>query len=180
MHKVQIDVVFASIFLKQVAGLPVSWEDVKDTDPLLYESCKQILEMDADLVDTDALGLTFVHEFEEVGTLKSIDLCLGGADIAVTSKNRLSYVELLVKHQFVTGIEKQTKCFKQGFSDLFVGGSVNQFLQALQPNEFDLLLFGKDRNICVDDWKSCTEYHGYSNSDCHITWFWEVCKFSCF
>lgn len=174
MHKVQMNVVFALIFFKQVSGLPTTWEDVKDADPLLYESCKKILEMDADLVDSDALGLTFVHEFEELGTLKTIELCFHGKDMSVTSQNRFLYVELLVQHRFVACIEKQVKCFCQGFSDLLVGGSMQQFLQALEPREFDLLLFGNDRNICIEDWKSHTEYHGYDSSDCHIIWFWEV------
>lgn len=174
MHKVQVNVVFASIFFRQVAGIPVTWEDVKDADPLLYESCKKILELDSELVDMDILGLTFVYEFEELGKLRTVELCHGGKDMSVNSQNRSLYVELLVQHRFVTCIEKQVECFCQGFSDLLVGGSMQQFLQALEPKEFDLLLFGKDKIICVDDWKLHTEYHGYESLDCHIVWFWEV------
>eukprot|EP00250_Pteridium_aquilinum_P012283 c20622_g1_i2 orf=257-3370(-) len=174
MHKVQVNVVFASMFFKQLAGLPVSWEDVKDADPVLYKSCKQILELDSELVDTDVLGLTFIHEFEELGISKTVELCHGGKDMSVNSQNRFLYVELLVQHRFVKCVEKQVEYFCQGFSDLLVGGSLQQFLQALEPKEFELLLFGKDRIICVDDWKLHTEYHGYESLDCHIIWFWEV------
>lgn len=176
MHRVQVNVVFASIFFRQVAGLPVTWEDVKDADPLLYESCKKILELDSELVDMDVLGLTFVYECEELGKLKTVELCHGGKDLSVNSQNRYQYVELLVQHRFVTCIKKQVECFCQGFSDLLVGGSLQQFLQALEPKEFALLLFGKDKIICADDWKSHTEYHGYDSMDCHIAWFWEVVR----
>lgn len=174
MHKVQVNVVFSSIFFKQLAGLAISWEDVKDADPFLYQSCKKILELDADLVDMDVLGLTFVHEFENLGMVKTVELCDGGKDMAVDSQNRLLYVELLVKHRFAKCVEKQVECFCQGFSDLLVGGSVQQFLRALEQSELDLLLFGKDADICIEDWKLHTEYHGYEILDCHIVWFWEA------
>ncbi|KAI5080078.1 hypothetical protein GOP47_0005557 [Adiantum capillus-veneris] len=174
MHKVQVNVVFSSIFFKQLAGLSMSWEDVKDADPVLYQSCKKILELDPELVDMDILGLTFVHEFEELGMLKTVELCDGGKDMVVDSGNRILYVELLVKHRFVTCVQKQVKCFCQGFSDLLLNGSVQQFLQAMEPSDLELMLFGKDANICMEDWKGHTEYHGYESSDCHIIWFWEA------
>ncbi|MCL7031679.1 hypothetical protein MKW94_005371 [Papaver nudicaule] len=47
----------------------------------MYKSCKTILEMDADIVDSDALGLTFVREFEEFGSRRVVELCPGGNSI---------------------------------------------------------------------------------------------------
>lgn len=88
MHKVQVGVVFDRIFFLQLAGKHISLEDIRDTDPCVYSSCKQILEMDSDYVDSDALGLTFVREVEELGSRRVVELCPGGKSIVVNSKNR--------------------------------------------------------------------------------------------
>lgn len=174
MHKVQVDIVFDRIFFMQLTGQPVSWEDVQDADPDLYSSCKKILDMDADFLDSDALGLTFVTEVEELGSRKVVELCPGGRDLVVGSNNRHKYVKLLIQRRYVTSITEQVKCFAQGFSDLLVNSTHQQFLRALEPEDMDLMLYGYDRDICVDDWKVHTEYHDYSESDNTIIWFWQV------
>eukprot|EP01018_Ginkgo_biloba_P006327 Gb_17176 [translate_table: standard] len=174
MHRVQIDIVLARIFFMQLAGKSISWEDVQDADPCVYSSCKKILDMDAEFIDSDALALTFVTEVEELGSRKVVELCTGGRDLVVSSKNRHQYVELLIQRRFVTAVAEQVKCFAQGFSDLLVNSTHQQFLRALEPEDMDLMLYGKDRDICVDDWKAHTEYHDYVESDDHITWFWQV------
>ncbi|BBM97696.1 hypothetical protein MPTK1_1g07640 [Marchantia polymorpha subsp. ruderalis] len=176
MHRVQVDVVFALTFFKQLAGLPISWEDAKDADPCLYESCKKILEMDAETVDSDALGLTFVSEIEELGSRKTLELCQGGREMVVNSDNRKEFVELLVRRRLVTSVAEQIKSFSQGFSDLLVNSSHQQFLRALEPEDLDLMLYGKDRNICLEDWRKHTEYHDYTVSDDQIKWFWQVAE----
>ncbi|KAJ6852281.1 E3 ubiquitin-protein ligase UPL5 [Iris pallida] len=81
MHKMQLGVVFDRVFFLQLAGETITLEDVKDADPCLYMSCKKILEMDAQLLDSDALGLTFVREIEELGTQRAVELCPGGKDL---------------------------------------------------------------------------------------------------
>jgi E3 ubiquitin-protein ligase NEDD4 len=174
MHRVQMDVVFALSFFKQLAGLPVLWEDAKDADPCLFDSCKKILDMDPELIDADVLGLTFVSEVEELGSHKSMELCSGGKDIVVTSENRRQFVELLVQRRLVASVAEQVKSFSQGFSELLVNRTHEQFLRALEPEDLDLMLYGKDRNICLDDWKSHTEYHDFSATDDQIVWFWQV------
>ncbi|GKV48182.1 hypothetical protein SLEP1_g55009 [Rubroshorea leprosula] len=50
--------------------------DIKEADPCLYSSYKQILAMDADAIDSDDLGLTFVREVKELGSKKVIELCI--------------------------------------------------------------------------------------------------------
>ncbi|KAL3701022.1 hypothetical protein R1sor_019044 [Riccia sorocarpa] len=174
MHRVQVDVVFALTFFKQLAGLPVSWEDAKDADPCLYESCKKILEMDAETVDADALGLTFVSEFEVLGSRKTLELCQGGKEMVVTSGNRKQFVELLVQRRLISSVAEQIKSFTHGFSDLLTNYSHQQFFRALVPEDFDLMLYGKDRNVCIKDWKQHTEYHDFRFTDDQIKWFWEV------
>ncbi|CAA0817976.1 E3 ubiquitin-protein ligase UPL5 [Striga hermonthica] len=86
MHKVQVGIVFDRVFFLQLAGQPITLEDIRDADPTLYSSCKKILEMDPSAVDQDTLGLTFVDEIEELGmrrvTAEQVDhFAKGFADI---------------------------------------------------------------------------------------------------
>ncbi|WMV57888.1 hypothetical protein MTR67_051273 [Solanum verrucosum] len=61
MHKIQIEVVFVRVFFLQLAGDGISLKDVRDADPTLYNSCKQIIEMDLETMDQDKLSLTFAY-----------------------------------------------------------------------------------------------------------------------
>lgn len=174
MHRVQINVAFSLAFFKQLAGRPISWQDTKDADPVFFESCLKVLDMDAEEVDSDALGLTFVCEEEQLGAMKTVELCSGGKDLPVNSKNRLLYLEYLVQQRFVNSVAEQVKSFSQGFSELLATGNLEQFLRGLEAEDFNLILHGTEQLICLEDWKLHTEYHEYSQSDDQIVWFWQV------
>jgi hypothetical protein len=175
MHKVQVGIVFDRAFFLQLAGKYISLEDIKDTDPCLYSSCKQILEMDSDFIDSDALGLTFVREVEELGSRKVVELCPGGKSIVVNSNNREEYVRLLIEHRFVTSISEQVKHFAQGFGDILCNFGLQKFFfQSLELEDLDWMLYGSETALCVDDWKAHTEYNGYKETDPQIFWFWKV------
>ncbi|KAH0705800.1 hypothetical protein KY289_010876 [Solanum tuberosum] len=61
MHKIQIGVVFVRVFFLQFAGDGISLKDIRDADSTLYNSCKQIIEMNLETVDQDILNLTFAY-----------------------------------------------------------------------------------------------------------------------
>nr|GFA71774.1 E3 ubiquitin-protein ligase UPL5-like [Tanacetum cinerariifolium] len=81
MRKMQVGIVFARAFFLQLAGIDVSLEDIKDADPYLYSSCKQILDMDPCVIDQDVLGLTFIWEVGELGSKKVVELLPRGKNI---------------------------------------------------------------------------------------------------
>ncbi|KAL9320764.1 hypothetical protein ACSQ67_012603 [Phaseolus vulgaris] len=173
LKKVQVGIVFDRVFFLQLAGLRVTLEDIRDTDPCLYRSCKQILEMDADFIDTDALGLTFVRELEELGCRKVVELCPNGKNILLNSQNREHYVDLLIQNCFVTSISEQVSNFAQGFADILSSSKLKQFFQCLELEDLDWMLHGSENTISIEDWKAHTMYKGYKESDCQISWFWE-------
>ncbi|KAL2527244.1 E3 ubiquitin-protein ligase UPL5 [Abeliophyllum distichum] len=175
MHKVQVGIVFDRVFFLQLAGESISLENIQDADPYLYSSCKQILEMDPEAVDQDALGLTFVHEVDELGSRKLVELCPDGKSIAVNSKNRKLYVDSLIQHRFVISIAEQVAHFAQGFSDIIsYRGLQISFFQSLDPEDLDWTLHGSESEISVEDWKAHTEYSGYKETDPQISWFWKI------
>lgn len=175
MHKIQVGIVFDRVFFSQLAGNSVSLEDVKDADPFLYKSCKQILEMDAELVDQDVLGLTFVREIEELGLRKVVELCANGQNISVNSKNRKEYVDLLIRHCFVTSIAEQVAHFANGFADIISNLRIQKsFFQNLDLEDLDWILHGSETSVSVEDWKRHTDYYGFIESEPQISWFWKI------
>ncbi|KAI4313990.1 hypothetical protein L6164_026933 [Bauhinia variegata] len=155
MHKVQVGIAFDRAFFLQLAGNYVTLEDIQDTDPYLYSSCKQILEMDVDFIDSDALELTFIREEEELG-------------------HRDKYVDLLIQDCFVSSISEQVSHFGQGFADILSDSSAQQFFKTLELEYLDWMLHGNENIISIEDWKAHTEYKGYEETDPHISWFWEI------
>ncbi|KAK4485013.1 hypothetical protein RD792_007621 [Penstemon davidsonii] len=175
MHKIQVGIVFDRVFFLQLAGHSISLEDIQDADPYFYSSCKQILEMDPEVVDQNALGLTFVHEFEELGTRKVVELCPGGGSMIVNSKNRKQYVDSLIQHCFVTSIGEQVTHFIKGFADIVSSQRLQRsFFHCLEPKDLDWMLHGSENSISVDDWKAHTDYHGFNKTDSQISWFWKA------
>ncbi|CAJ1962632.1 unnamed protein product [Sphenostylis stenocarpa] len=172
--KVQVGIVFDRVFFMQLAGIHVTLEDIRDADPYLYRSCKQILEMDANFIDSDALGLTFVREVEELGCRKVVELCPGGKSLVMNSHNREHYVDLLIQHCFVKSISEQVSNFAKGFADILSSSKVQEFFQRLELEDLDWMLHGSDNTISIEDWKAHTKYQGYEESDCEISWFWEI------
>jgi len=175
MHKVQVGIVFDRTFFLVLAGKIVTLEDIKDADPVLYMSCKKILEMDPELLDSDVLGLTLVREIEELGTQRAVELCDGGKDMVVNSKNREDYIKLLIQHRFVKSVSEQVNHFARGFSDLLSNTKFQKFLfNNLDLEDFDRMIGGSNGIINVKEWKANTEYNGYKAKDRHICWFWKV------
>ncbi|KAF3647338.1 putative 60S ribosomal protein L6-like [Capsicum annuum] len=175
MHKIQIGVVFDRVFFLQLAGEEISLEDIRDADPILYNSCKQILDMDPETVDQDTLSLTFVcDEVEELGSNNVVELCPNGKDTVVTSKNRKEYVNLLIQYRLVTSIAQQTAHFSKGFADITTLSTKISLFRSLDLEDLDQMLDGSGSAISVEDWKAHTDYNGYEESDPQISWFWEI------
>jgi len=148
MHKVQVGIVFDRVFFLQLAGMHISLEDIRDADPCLYSNCKQILQMDPEVVDSDAFGRTFVREVEELGSIKVVELCPGGKGIVVNSKNREKYVNLLIQHCFVTSISDPVSRFARGFADILSNpGEQKLFFQSLELEDLDWMLYGSESAI---------------------------------
>lgn len=175
MHKIQVGIVFDRVFFLQLSGKSISLDDIRDADPFLYSSCRQILEMDPEMVDQDTLGLTFVREVEELGSRKVVELCPNGKSTMVNSKNRKQYVELLIQHRFVTSIAEQVAHFAQGFADIITSVRLQKsFFQSLNLEDLDWMLHGSETAVSVEDWKAHTDYNGYKESDPQISWFWKI------
>ncbi|ESQ38197.1 hypothetical protein EUTSA_v10028412mg [Eutrema salsugineum] len=178
MHKVQVGVLFDRVFFLLLAGRKICLEDIKHTDRIMYNSCKQILEMDPVEFDSNGgLGLTFVLETEVLGKRDTLELCAGGKSVAVTSRNRDQYVKLLIEHQFARSISEQVEQFSQGFFDVLSDTEMTKsFFRRIYPEDLDGMLRGGENPLSIDDWKAHTQYNGFNENDHQIDWFWKIMK----
>lgn len=176
MHKIYVGVFFDRTLFLHLAGRHITLDDIADADPSLHTSCKKILEMDPNLVDSNMLGLTFVRDVEVLGSRTVTELIPGGKDIAVTSQNRRYYLDLLIQDRFVNSTRCQLNHFTTGFSCIFGNGTLwRKFFGSLDATDFDLMLGGSSKdNIDVKEWRAYTGYRGYKEKDPQIKWFWEV------
>ncbi|KAI3857559.1 hypothetical protein MKW98_028823 [Papaver atlanticum] len=175
MHKVQVGIAFDRVFFLQLAKEKISLEDIRCADPVIYRSCKRILEMDDDFVDSDAMMLTFDWEIEDSGSRETVELCPGGSNIVVNSKNREHYVDLLIQHLFVKSISTKVACFARGFAQILCKQRPGKnFFQSIELKDLDCVLLGSNLPISVKDWKAHTMYEGYTEADDQIHWFWKV------
>jgi E3 ubiquitin ligase SMURF1/2 len=104
-HGHYIDGGFVMPLYKQLLGKKVNLDDMAATDEQFYSSLSWILENDI----TGVLDHCFVDEYEAFGTLETVELIPGGADIPVTEDNKMKYVQLLVRHRLMHGIEQQVR-----------------------------------------------------------------------
>ena len=174
-HKIHAGVFFDRTLFLQLAGRPITLDDIADTDPSLHASCKKILEMDSSLVDSNILELTFVREDEVLGSRVVIELFPGGKDIAVTSENRCQYIDLLIQDRFVNSTRRQLAYFAAGFRIMFNKWKPwTEFFASLDVEDFDRMLGGSKGAIDVNEWRAQTDYRGYKEKCRQIKWFWKV------
>ena len=53
--------------------------------------------------------------------------------------------------------------------------AINYFFMQFNEQELELLISGTP-DIDVDEWRSATEYNGYTSSDPNIVWWWRALK----
>ncbi|GJN15805.1 hypothetical protein PR202_gb02747 [Eleusine coracana subsp. coracana] len=156
---------------------PVTLDDIADADPPLHTSYKSILEMDPSLVDSDALGLTFVREVVLLGFRTVIELIPGGKDTIVNTKNLHEYIHLLIQDRFVNCTKNQVAYLIRGFSSMLTKHDlVKNFFDALDVEDFNQILGGNKDTTDVKEWKAQTDYVGYIREGMRVKWFWEVVK----
>lgn len=163
-HRRFLDAFFIGAFYKMMLDKKVVVEDMEGVDADFYRNLEWMLDNDI----TDILDLTFSVEDDNFGQKQELELKPGGAEIPVTNENKLEYVELVTRWKIETRVQDQFKAFKTGFNELIPEDLVNVF----DERELELLIGGISE-IDVDDWKTHTDYRGYSENDEVIQWFWK-------
>ncbi|KAI0268805.1 hypothetical protein BC834DRAFT_923157 [Gloeopeniophorella convolvens] len=161
-----LDAYFARSMYRQILAKPVDYRDVEWIDPEYYKSLCWILEN-----DPSPLDLTFSVEGDEFGVTKIVPLKENGESVPVTLENRREFVQLSAQYRLYVSIKDQLEHLLSGFYEIIPKELVSIF----NEQELELLISGTP-DIDVDEWRSATEYNGYSSSDPVIVWWWRALK----
>ncbi|XP_052102432.1 probable E3 ubiquitin-protein ligase HECTD2 isoform X1 [Mytilus californianus] len=153
---------------RAVVGVtPLTVNDLKTVQPEVASGLKDLLLYDGDVEDD--FGLTFQVSQSEFGSVKTVELKPGGADISVTKANREEYVQLYVDWVLNRSIYPQFQAFYHGFHSVCASNA----LIMLRPQEVEMLVCGNP-NLDMKELKKVTVYDGYSSNDPAIKNFWDI------
>lgn len=157
---------FARSVYRQLLGKPVNYRDLEWSDPPYYNGLRWMLDNSVASMD-----LTFSEQNDQLGVMVLVDLKPNGRNIAVTDDNKDEYIQLIAEYRLTTSIKDQLDAFLEGFYEIVP----KEHIAIFDEKELELLISGTP-DIEVEDWRSATEYHGYSASDAVIVWWWRALK----
>jgi E3 ubiquitin-protein ligase HECTD2 len=149
-----LDVQFPLACYKKLLGTPVGLEDLKALHPALGRGLQQLLDYDADDVET-LFCRDFVAEYEAWGEKVRVPLIPNGDKIPVTKENKREFVDRYVSWLLNESIEKQFEAFKDGFYHVCGGNALSLF----RPEEIELVVRG-GTELDIKSLESVTEYDG--------------------
>ncbi|KAG8835313.1 hypothetical protein FRC17_004095 [Serendipita sp. 399] len=157
---------FARSVYRQLLGKPVDYRDLEWSDPSYYSGLRWMLDN-----SVEAMDLTFSEQNDQLGQMIIVDLKPNGRNIPVTDENKDEYIQLIAEYRLTTSIKDQLAAFLEGFYEIVP----KEHIAIFDEKEVELLISGTPE-IDVEDWRSATEYHGYSASDAVIVWWWRALK----
>ncbi|XP_032298899.1 E3 ubiquitin-protein ligase HECW1 isoform X13 [Coturnix japonica] len=164
IHQYLLDAFFTRPFYKSLLRLPCDLSDLEYLDEEFHQSLQWMKDNDI----TDILDLTFTVNEEVFGQVTERELKSGGANTAVTEKNKKEYIERMVKWRVERGVVQQTEALVRGFYEVVDSRLVSVF----DARELELVIAGT-AEIDLNDWRNNTEYRGgYHDGHIVIRWFW--------
>ncbi|KAK9456128.1 hypothetical protein V1511DRAFT_259820 [Dipodascopsis uninucleata] len=169
-----LEVSFANFFLSkwQVpnntifgGGFRNTFDDLWSLDPELYRGLIDLKKYKGDVETDFALNFTIT---DTQG--RTVELVKNGAQIPVTSTNRLQYIHEVASFKLNKELYRQTSAFLSGMNDLLSP----TWLVMFSPDEMQTLVGGAPIPIDLEDWKKHTVYGGFTEKDATIQYFWEV------
>ena len=155
---------------KHLLGWPITFDDLKASDEVFYQSMWQFTKMQPDEISSLCLDFTLAED--SMGIHRNVELIEGGAALEVTADNLPQYLEAILKYRMLYRTKDQIAELLMGFYDV----APEPALTVFDPNELELILCGLP-TIDIDDWEKNTIYSGGLLSDHYVVrWFWEVVR----
>ncbi|KAJ2091105.1 putative E3 ubiquitin-protein ligase [Coemansia sp. RSA 986] len=155
--------------------------DVSQFRPHLARGLRQLLLYRNNDVE-DVFCLTFEASYDAFGQVITVPLVPNGANIAVTSQNRVEYVMRYLQWVLNDSVSRQFEPFRRGFYYVCGGNALSLF----KPEEIELMVHGSGSDWNPEDLRAITEHINFSNSegslpdhsqllkDQLVCWFWEI------
>uniref|UniRef100_A0A673CRI6 Ubiquitin-protein ligase E3A n=2 Tax=Sphaeramia orbicularis TaxID=375764 RepID=A0A673CRI6_9TELE len=165
-----LDVHFPMVVYRKLMGKKGTYVDLSDSNPVLYQSLKELLEYTGNVEEDMSLTFQISHT-DLFGNPVLHDLKEQGDQIPVTKENRQEFVDLYADYILNKSVERQFKAFKKGFL-MVTNESPLKYL--FRPEEVELLICGS-RKLDFEALEKTTEYDGgYSRDSQIIKDFWEI------
>eukprot|EP00794_Sanderia_malayensis_P007848 gene7848-8697_t len=170
-ENMMVEMPFAPFFLCKLLNrhsADVDIHHLESLDPDLYRNLLSLKNYDGDF---DDIALNFTVMNGELGGVEVVDLKPGGADIHVTSSNRIEYIHLMANYRLNKQIRSQCNAFRAGLSDV-----INiEWLQMFDHRELQVLISGASVPVDLEDLQANTNYSGeYSEDHEYIQELWEI------
>ena len=122
------------------------------------------------------LGLTMTVAQDTFGVSQEIELVPNGANVPITSENRLVYVMLYANYLLNGRMKEQVACFIRGMRSVFS----EEYFSIFFSDEIDTLISGGKNEIDIDDLQKHAKYQGWdANSPderAYLQHFWNYVK----
>lgn len=170
-NNVILPVSFPMVVYRKLMNLKISWRDLQDCNPVIYNSLKSMLEYsEPDMEETFAQ--TFEIGYHDVfGSPLKHSLKKDGEKIVVNQNNKLEFVEHYANFLLSQSIEKQFKAFKKGFQMVTDESPLNLLFR---PEEVELLVCGSKDFDFIELEKSTDYEGGYTADNSIIKHFWSI------
>ncbi|KAF0716258.1 Aste57867_2947 [Aphanomyces stellatus] len=152
---------FSVPLFKALLGYPVSIEDIRYLDPVVYSSLVFVRDCNSDVAE---LALTFSATLD---ASTEVDLVPNGRAIEVTCANKAEYIERMVQYLLFDRVAPQLEKIVQGLYDVLP----QELLMPFDYKELELVLCGF-AEIDVADWKRSTNVT--ENLKDVVNWFWDI------
>ncbi|KAH7101855.1 HECT-domain-containing protein [Auriculariales sp. MPI-PUGE-AT-0066] len=165
-----VEVAFASFFLAKWLSKQSFLDDLASLDQELYKGLIYLKHYQGNPED---LALNFTINEDDLGVTRTINLIPNGENIPVTRENKLQYIHLVCHHRLSRQIQKQSRAFFEGLSEIIDP----KWLRMFNQQELQILVAGVNTDVDVDDLRQNTNYGGVYDADEEtIVAFWGVVK----
>ncbi|XP_055627362.1 ubiquitin-protein ligase E3C [Toxorhynchites rutilus septentrionalis] len=165
-----VELPLAEFFLSKLAGKhsDVDIHQLASLDPVLHRNLMSLKAYEGDVTD---LGLDFTIVCDELGETRIEELKPNGANITVSSSNRLEYIQLMADFKLNKQIRSQCLAFRQGLANVLP----IEWLYMFSNKELQVLISGAEIPVDVNDLRQNTRYGGDFTLEHHtIQLFWKV------
>ncbi|KAI3354346.1 hypothetical protein L3Q82_018869, partial [Scortum barcoo] len=155
---------FPLVLFKKLRGVKPSLDDVKEFEPVVGESLRNVLDYAPD--EVESLDATFTVTWGG----ETVELDPKEPGKLVTASDRKDFIDAFVNYAFNKSVERVFDWFKRGFFKVCDNDVVDFF----QPEELQAVMVGQE-NYDWEVFKQNTVYEGdYHAEHPNIITFWEV------
>ncbi|XP_072040522.1 ubiquitin-protein ligase E3A-like [Amphiura filiformis] len=169
-NNIILDIQFPMVVYRKLMGRRGTVEDLQESQPVIYNSMKSILEYEGDV--EEMVMMYFVISYTDVfGNTISHSLKEDGENVQVNNDNRQEFVDLYADFLLNKSVERQFRSFKKGF-DMVTDESPLKIW--FRPEEIELLVCGS-KDFDFEALEDAAEYDGGYTRHCDIIrFFWEI------